>query len=110
MRLNRLILDASNSVRITMLSEGRISVELEDVRQPSTSSGPQELIHDVGSVAELLKTSKRHVRNLMHREKRPLPFYKLGRKVRFRESDIHQWVKTSPDNRARQIVKELKAA
>lgn len=109
-RLNRLVLDAGNSVRITMLPEGRVCVELEDVRHDAVPSGPQELIYEVRDVAELLKTSQRHVRNLMHRDKNPLPFYKLGRKVRFREADIQQWLKTGPDNRARKLIKELKAA
>jgi excisionase family DNA binding protein len=110
MRLNRLVLDAGNSVRITMLPEGRVCVELEDVRPDVVPSGPQDLIFDVLDVAELLKTTQRHVRNLMHREKNPLPFYKLGRKVRFREADIQQWMKAAPDNLARKFIKELKAA
>lgn len=110
MKLNRLILDAGNSVRITMLPEGRVCVELEDVRPDAIPSGPQELILDVPDVASLLKTTPRHVRNLMYRERNPLPFYKLGRKVRFRESDIQEWMKYSPDNYARKIIKELKAA
>lgn len=110
MRLNRLILDAGNSVRITMLSEGRVSIELEDVAFDAAPKNSQELVYDVSDVAQLLKTTIRHVRNLMHRERNPLPFYKLGRKVRFRDADIQDWMKSAPDNRARKIIKELKAA
>lgn len=110
MKLNRLTLDAGNSVRITMLPDGRVRVELEDVQPDAVPNGPQDLIFDVSDVANLLKTTQRHVRNLMHREKNPLPFYKLGRKVRFREADIQTWMKNSPDNLARKYLKELKAA
>lgn len=110
MKLNRLTLEAGNSVRITMLPTGRVSVELEDVQPNALPQNEQELIYDVRDVAGILQTSQRHVRSLMHRERNPLPFYKLGRKVRFREHDIRDWMKAAPDNRARQILKELKAA
>ena len=110
MKLNRVTLEAGNSVRITMLPTGRVSVELEEVFPEALPKNEQEMIYGVRDVAGILQTSQRHVRSLMHRERNPLPFCKLGRKVRFREHDIRDWMKAGPDNRARQILKELKAA
>lgn len=110
MKWNRLTLEAANSVRITMLPEGRVSVELEDVSHDALPKHERDMVLDVRGAANMLQTTQRHVRSLMHKEKNPIPFYKLGRKVRFRETDIQEWMKSSPDNLARKFMKELKAA
>jgi excisionase family DNA binding protein len=110
MKMNRLVLEAANSVRITMLAEGRVCVELEDVNVDAVPSSPSEMVLSVSDVSRLLKTTQRHVRNLMHKERNPLPYYRVGRKVRFKESDIQSWISSGPDSVARKYIKELKAA
>lgn len=47
---------------------------------------------DINAVATRLGTSHRHVRGLM--EKREIPFFKVGGKVRFDPADIERWLET----------------
>ncbi len=110
MTLSRLILEAANSVRITMLTGGRVCVELEEVDVDAAPSGLIETVLTVSDVSRLLKTSQRHVRNLMHKERNPIPYYRVGSKVRFKEADIQSWIAAGPDKIARKFIKELKAA
>ena len=48
---------------------------------------------DVKAVAEFLGSSERHVRELVYR--RAIPFYKVGRLLRFRLSEVEAWVSES---------------
>lgn len=56
-----------------------------------------EIILTVPEVAEYLKMSKSKVYDMVKKEK--IPFIKIGRNVRIRESDLIDWLdkKTQPD-------------
>lgn len=45
----------------------------------------------VSQVAEILGVKEHTIRQWVHQKK--LPFYKIGRLVKFRESDIEEWIK-----------------
>jgi excisionase family DNA binding protein len=110
MRLNRLTLEAGNSVRLTMLPEGRVRIEMEDVEPGQLVRDDRDPIYDVQTAADRLQTTPRQVRALMRQDKNPLPFYKIGGKVRFRESDIQQWIESGLTASARRCRARLLAA
>lgn len=47
---------------------------------------------DVDRVAAILSVSTSNVRKMVFHKR--IPFYKIGRLVKFKESEIHEWVKT----------------
>lgn len=49
----------------------------------------------ITEVAALLKLSKRTICTLMVQPTNPLPFLKIGRSVRFRKSDVDEWLNES---------------
>uniref|UniRef100_A0A7C2K129 DNA-binding protein n=1 Tax=Schlesneria paludicola TaxID=360056 RepID=A0A7C2K129_9PLAN len=55
------------------------------------AAGPPTGTYDVDDVAALLKSSARHVRRLSDAGRMPLPL-KIGRLVRWRQSDIDGWI------------------
>jgi excisionase family DNA binding protein len=54
--------------------------------------GPEPYV-DMKAVAAFLGSTERHVRDLVYR--RAIPFYKVGRLVRFRLSEVEAWVQAS---------------
>ena len=57
-----------------------------------------EVIYTVPEVADYLKMSKSKLYELVKKEK--IPFIKIGRNVRIRESDLVKWLdeRTQPEN------------
>lgn len=47
----------------------------------------------IEEAADRLGTTPRHVRNLVASKR--IPYVKVGRLVRFREADLHEWVKAN---------------
>lgn len=58
--------------------------------QPATTTSTIESLLDADQVAERLGVEPRFVRRLV--EERRIPFCKLGKFVRFRPSDIDEWL------------------
>ncbi len=58
-----------------------------------------EMLYTVPEVADYLKMSKSKLYELVKKEE--IPFIKIGRNVRIRESDLMNWLdkKTQPDNK-----------
>lgn len=68
-------------------------------------------VYDIKQVASRLGTNERHVRALIRQTRNPLPHFKLGRKLRFRESELSAWVDSGPSASARRVrANLLKAA
>ena len=57
-----------------------------------------EVIYTIPEVADYLKMSKSKCYQLVKQER--IPFIKIGRNIRIRESDLVKWLdkKTQPDN------------
>ena len=55
------------------------------------SAGPPTGTYDVSDVADLLKSSTRHVRRLADSGALPRPVH-IGRLVRWRKADVDQWL------------------
>jgi predicted DNA-binding transcriptional regulator AlpA len=110
MKLNKLTLEAGNSVRVTLLPTGRAVVELEEVDIQSIPKDDLDRTYDVRSVAERLATSPRQILALMRQDKNPLPYFKLGRSTRFRESDLQMWIDSGLSAAARRCRARLLAA
>jgi excisionase family DNA binding protein len=93
-----------------MLSDGRMRIDMEDVEPGQLLQDDRDPIYDVRSAADRLQTTPRQIRALMRQDKNPLPFYKIGGKVRFRESDIQGWIESGLTASARRCRARLLAA
>lgn len=107
MNVNRLTLEAGNSVRVTLLPSGRAVVELEDVNLSSLPKQDLDRTYDVQSVAVRLATTPRQIYALVRQDKNPLPHFKLGRSTRFRESDLQVWIDSGLSAAARRCRARL---
>jgi excisionase family DNA binding protein len=52
---------------------------------------PEARVTDVAGAATYLATSERHIRELVYT--RVIPFYKVGRKLRFDLKDLDRWLR-----------------
>ncbi len=58
----------------------------------STKDGGDEPFFDVPALAEYLRVDESWIYQQVHLRK--IPYYKLGKYVRFRKSEIEEWSKT----------------
>jgi excisionase family DNA binding protein len=56
------------------------------------TANPATTLLSITDAATRLGVTERYVRRLVH--ERRVPFYKVGRLVRFRESDLDRWLET----------------
>ena len=57
---------------------------------PGKSASTTSMLLDVSAAAELLGVTERFVRRLV--AERRIPFYKVGKFIRFRSTDVADWV------------------
>lgn len=68
----------------------RVAEMIKPLLQPK--NGGDEPFFDVPALAEYLRVDESWVYQQVHL--RNIPFYKLGKYVRFRKSDLEQWART----------------
>ena len=55
-----------------------------------------KLLLDIKEVAELLGVSRPTVYELMHRDYSPLPFIRIGKRVKISRTELEQWISECP--------------
>lgn len=58
--------------------------------RPIVSSGGRRRLLDIDAVAEMLNTSVRHIRRLVHEHR--IPVVRVGRLIRFDPVDLDAWL------------------
>lgn len=106
-------LDNETLLKIEKLAaERKISVEAlinESVRI-LVSIADSDPIYDIAQAAARLGTTERHIRALIRHKRSPLPHFKVGRKLRFRESELVTWMDDGLSLPARRARTKLLAA
>lgn len=97
-----------------LAAERKVSVAalLDETVRILTSIADSDPVYDLAQTAARLNTNPRHVRALVRRTRQPLPYFKLGNKLRFRESDLQFWLENSaslPAKRAKARLVEVAA-
>ncbi len=58
--------------------------------RPATPAGSRRRLLDIDAVAEMLNTSVRHIRRLVHEHR--IPVVRVGRLIRFDQGDLDAWL------------------